>query len=75
MFGEFKLGKSFLKVQESKLHTPLKVVEFYAKGDLISESFSLWLKSPQKGANLRHCSSSPLLDSAEGRDLARFLEI
>jgi hypothetical protein len=50
MFGEFKLGKSFLEVQDSKLHTPLKVVEFYAKGGLISESFSLWLKSHKKGA-------------------------
>jgi hypothetical protein len=48
MFGEFKLGKSFLEVQDSKLHTPLKVVKFYAKGGLISESFSLWLKSHKK---------------------------
>ena len=48
MFGGFKLGESFLKVQDSKLHTPLKVVEFNAKVGLISESFSLWLKSPKK---------------------------
>ena len=41
MFGEFKLGKSFLKVQDSKLHTPLKVVEFNARGGLILKSFSL----------------------------------
>ena len=44
------MGESFLKVQDSKLHTPLKVAEFNAKGGLISESFSLWLKSPKKGA-------------------------
>ena len=44
------------------------------KGGLISEFFSLWLKSPKKGVKSLPEASSVLVDSAQESDLAPFFE-
>ena len=44
-----------------------------AKGGLISERFSFWLKSPQKDAKSLSWASSLSVDSAQNNDLAAFL--
>ena len=40
----------FLKMQEFEAASGIKVKVDVTKGSLISESISLWLKSPQNGA-------------------------
>ena len=40
----------FLKMQEFEVASDIKVKVDVTKGSLISESISLWLKSPQNGA-------------------------
>ena len=42
----------------------------FTKGGLISESFSLWIKSPKIGAKSLLCASSLLVDGAQDSDLA-----
>ena len=46
-----------------------------SKGGLISESFSLWLKSPKMGAKSRSWVSSLFVDSPQGCSLALILDI
>ena len=61
--------KNWLKDKEKEYKT---MNDHIAKGGLISEFFSFWLKSPKKGANYpEHCPSDR--EDVQGGDLAPFL--
>ena len=55
----------FLKMQEFEVASDIKVKVDVTKGSLISESFSLWLKSPKKWRQITFLSIFPLVDIAQ----------